>query len=111
MGLGVERIALFERFPQRAVAHDDGVDHAKLIERELVLPQNAHFFRARDRAFGRLDFAGQDFHECGFAGAIRAGDRVTAPGHEGARHVLEEDPGAEAHGDVIDSEHNPPIVA
>ncbi len=111
VGLGVERVALFERFPERGVAHDDGIDHAKLIERKLVLPQDAHFFRARDGAFGRLDFAGQDFHECGFAGAIGAGDGVAAPGHKGAGHVLEEDPGSEAHGDVVDCEHNPPIVA
>ena len=111
VGLGVERVALFERFPERGVAHDDGVDHAKLIERELILAQDAHFLRARDRAFGRLEFAGQDFHECGFAGAIGAGDGVAAPGHEGAGDVFEEDPGSEAHGDVVDCEHNPPIVA
>ncbi len=111
MRLCIKRVALIERFPQRGVSHDDGVNHAKLIERKLILPQDAHFFRAGDRAFGGFDFAGNDFHECGLAGAVRAGDSVAAPGHEGAGHVFEQDPGAEAHGDVIDREHNPPIVA
>ena len=109
--LGVERVALFESFPECGVAHDDGVNHAKFIERKLVLPQDAHFFRARDRTLGGLEFAGQNFHERGFAGAIGAGNGVTAPGHEGAGHIFEKDPGAEAHRDIVDREHNLLIVA
>ena len=48
------------------------------VERELVLAQNADLLRARDRALGRLDLAGQDLHQSRFAGAVRAGDRVAA---------------------------------
>ena len=35
--LGVERVALFEAPSRGRVAHDHGVDHAKLVEGELVL--------------------------------------------------------------------------
>jgi hypothetical protein len=31
-----------ERLPQALVAHDHGVDDAELIERVVVLPQDAH---------------------------------------------------------------------
>ena len=46
--LGVEHVALLQRLPQRRVAHDDGVDHAELVEGELVLAQHAELLRARD---------------------------------------------------------------
>ncbi len=104
VGLGVERVALLEGLPQRRVAHDDGVDDAKLVEGKLVLAQNAKLFWAADRAFGRLQFAGENFHQRGFAGAIRAGDGVAAPREEGAGDVLEQDSGAEAHRDVVESD-------
>ena len=46
--LGVERVALLQRLPERLVAHDHGVDHAVFVEGELVLPQDAELLRARD---------------------------------------------------------------
>ena len=46
LGLGVEELALFERAPQALVPHDDRVDHAELVEGELVLPQDAELGRA-----------------------------------------------------------------
>ncbi len=100
--LGVQRIALFERLPERAIAHDDGIDDSVLVKSKLVLAQDAHLLRARDRATGGVKLPSQDFHECGFSGAVRTGDRVAAASHEGAGHILKEDPRAEPHGDVVD---------
>ena len=110
VGLGIERVAFLERFPEGAIAHDDGVDHAKLVERELVLAQNAELFGPADGALGRLDLAGQNLHQRGFAGAIRPGDGVAAPREEGARDILEQYSAAEAHRDVINGEHSLIIV-
>ncbi|SRR6266498_1276965 len=45
---GVEVLALLERFPQALIAHDYRVNDAELVERELVLPQDAELLRARD---------------------------------------------------------------
>ena len=109
--LRVERVALLQRLPERRVAHDDGVDDAKFVEGELILAQDAEFLRARDRAFGRLELAGQDLHQGGFAGAIGPGDGVAAARHEGGGDVLEQDAGTEAHGDIVDGQHNPPSIA
>jgi hypothetical protein len=82
-----------------------------LVESKLVLAQDAHFFGARDGALGRLELASEDFHESGFAGAIGSGNGVTAPGHKSTGDVLEEDARSEAHRDIVDRKHNPPIVA
>ena len=40
-----------------------------------------------------------------FAGAVRAGDGVAPSGLEGGGHILEENAGAVAHGDVVDRDH------
>ncbi len=111
MGLGVEGVALFERFPERRVAHDDGVKDAKFVEGELVLAQDAELLGPRDRALRRLDFAGEDFHQRGLARAVGAGDGVATPGHERAGDVLEETSGAKAHGDVVNGEQRNSIIA
>ncbi len=109
--LGVERVALLERFPQGAIAHDYGVDHAKFVEGELVLAQNAELFGTADGALGRLDFAGENLHQRGFARAIGAGNGVAPPGEESAtltssNKILR----AEAHRDVVNGEHSPIII-
>ena len=45
LGLLVDAVALFERRPQRLVAHDDRIDHAIGVERKLILAQHAEFAR------------------------------------------------------------------
>ena len=109
--LDVQRVAFFERLPQGCIPHNDRVDDAVFVKRKLILPQNTHLFRPRDRSAGRVDLPSQNLHERGLARAIRPGDGVAAPGHKGARHILEENTRAEAHGDVIDREHNPLSIA
>jgi len=99
--LGVKRFTFLQRLPKRAVAHDDGIDHAKFVKGELVLPQNAHLLGPADGSLGRIEVALQDLHQGGLSGTIRAGDRIAAPFHERAGDVLEENPRAVAHGDVI----------
>src|SRR5712692_9522629 len=97
--------------PEGGVAHDDGVNHAKLIEGELILAQDAHFLWLGDGTFSGIEVPGQDLHEGGLAGAIGPGNGITAARHERAGDVFEEDPGAEAHRDVIHREYNLSIVA
>ena len=77
--LRVERVALDERLPQRRVAHDDGIDHAILVERELILPQNAELLRPRHRAFRRLHLARKNLHQRGLARAVWPADGVAPP--------------------------------
>ena len=62
-------------------------------------------FGPRNVSGRRFLLAGKNFHEGGLAGAVGPGNRVAAPGHEGGGDLLKEDPGAKAHGDVIDSDH------
>ena len=66
VGLGVENFALLQSSPQRRIAHDHGIDHAEVVEGELVLTQNADLLGPRDgplvgsispvRIFMRVDF-------------------------------------------------------
>ena len=62
------------------------------------------FFGGVTRTLGRLDFAGQDLHQRGFAGAVRPGNGVAPPRKKRARDVFEQDSGAEAHRDVVNGE-------
>src|SRR5260370_158870 len=110
VGLGVEGVALLESVPENLVAHHYRVDDTEIVEGELILAEDAHLFGGSDRAFGGFEFAGENFHEGRFAGAIGAGDGVAAAGHEGAGDVLKEGARAEAHRDVIHREHNLSIV-
>ena len=93
-------LAFFERGPQSRVTHDDGVDHAEGVERELVLTQDTDLFRARDVAFRWLEFARQDLHQRRFPGAVRPGDRIAATRLEGDGDIVKQDTSAVAHGDV-----------
>ena len=81
VGLGVQQLAFFERLPQPLVAHDDGVDDAEFVEGELVLAQHAELLRARDTfPSAARSLAGEQLHEGGLAGAVRAGQAVAAAG-------------------------------
>src|SRR5262249_60264117 len=57
------------------------------------------------RAFLRFRFSAKEIHECGLAGAVRAGQAVAPPGQEGGRDVFEQYFGAEAHADIADGNH------
>ena len=98
----VEPFAFLQRLPQRGVPHDHGVDDAVVIERELILAEDADFLGARNRTLGWLQFAGQDFHERRLTGAIGAGNRVASSLLESGVHFFKQNAGAEAHGEVVD---------
>ena len=100
--LRVQRVALLQRLPERRVSHDYRIDHAEFVERELILPQNAQFFRPRDRPLRRLELPGHDFHERGFSRAVGPGDGVAPAVKKCAGDVFEENSFAEAHRDVIE---------
>ena len=105
LGLGVEELPFFERAPQTLVPHDDRVDHAELIEGELVLAEDAKLVGPRDRALLRGQLARQQLHERRLAGAVGACEAVAPAGGEGGRDVLEEHLRAVAHGDIADRDH------
>src|SRR5208282_3577271 len=77
--LCVDDFAFFESGPQAPVTPDDRVDHAILIESELILAQNSELARADDGSLLRLEFAGQKLHKGGFARAVGAGKAVALP--------------------------------
>ena len=87
------------------VAHDDGVDDAELVEGELVLAEDAEFSRTDDVAFLRLELAGQDLHEGGFAGTVGAGQAIATAGRKGDADVFKENLGAVPHGYIADTDH------
>ena len=82
VGFRVELVAFRERLPERAIAHDDRIDHAEGIERELVLAQNADALRANHVALLGFQFSGQDLHEGGLAAAVRPRQAIAPGGQE-----------------------------
>ena len=76
VGTGVQRVALLERVPEPLVAHDHRVDDAELVERVVVLAQDADLRRTVDRSTLRRLFAGQQLHERRLAGAVGSGETV-----------------------------------
>ena len=104
--LVVQLLALLQRFPQALVAHDHGVADAELVVRVLILLEHAELVWPNDQAFLRRGFAREQLHERRFPGAVRPGQAVPPPGGKRRRDVLEEDLVAEAHGDVLNADHN-----
>ncbi len=104
-GLGIEPFAFFERAPQTRVAHDDRVEHAEAVKRELVLAQHAELGRCGHGALLRQDVAGEQAHERGLAGTVGAGQAVPAARGKGGRDFVEEHLRRKPHGDVLDSNH------
>ena len=102
VGLGVDVVALFHRLPKTLVAHDDGIDDAIGVECELVLAQDTELARTHDCALLRIQFAGQQIHEGGFAGAIGARQSVALSRRERGGDVVEQNFGAVAHGYIAD---------
>ena len=64
-GLRVQDFARLEGVPEPAVPHDDRVDHAELVERELVLSQHPDLLRTDHGALLRRQVARQKLHERG----------------------------------------------
>ena len=103
--LGVNLVALFHGRPQALVAHDDGVEHAIAVEGKLVLAQNTKLSRAHDCPLLRLQFAGQQIHEGGFAGAIRPGQAIPLARRKCRGYFVKQNFGAVAHGHIADRNH------
>ncbi|RMQ07034.1 hypothetical protein ALQ09_05660 [Pseudomonas viridiflava] len=98
----VDAVALGLDLPQLFMTHDHGVEHREFFVGELILAQLTqsyvrlqHHLTAR-----RLKVATEDFHEGGFAAAVRANQAVTVTGAKLDRDVLEQGFGAELHRDV-----------
>ena len=78
---------------QAGVAHDDGLQHAELVELVMVLLQHGQPLAGRDDhlADRRFDFAGQDFQKGRLAGAVGADQAVAVAGRELDIDILEKD--------------------
>ncbi len=100
--LGVDGVAFLDGGPEALVAHDDGVEDRVGVEGELVLAEHAEFTRADDIAFLRLEFAAEQVHERGFAGAIGAGQAVPLARRKRRRDFVEQYFGAVAHRHIAD---------
>ena len=98
----VDGVALLHGRPQPLVAHDDGVDHGVGVEGELVLAQHAELARADDRALLRVEFAAEQLHEGGFAGAVGPGQAIALARRERRGDFVEQNFGAVAHGHIAD---------
>ena len=100
--LGVNRVALLQRRPQTLVSHDDRIDHAVGVERELVLAQDSQLPGTHDRALLRLQFAAEQLHERRFSGAVWSGQAITLARRERRGHFFKQYFGAVAHGHIAD---------
>ena len=80
LGLFVDPVALFERRPERLVAHNDRIDHAVRVKGILVLAQHAELLRAHHIALLRVDLTGQHLHKRRLARAVRPGQAIAPPG-------------------------------
>ncbi len=110
LGLRVELVAFEEGVPQTVVTHDDRIDDAMLVERELILLQDAEFRGPHDGTLLGIELAGEQFHEGGFAGPVRARQAVPPARRKGRRHVLEERLRAVTHSDAAYRNHDLPIL-
>ena len=106
VGFLVDRIAFLHGGPEALVAHDDGVDGGEGVEGILILAENADLAGTDDGAFLRLDFAAEQLHESGFAGAVGAGESIALAGGEGGGDFVEQNFGAVAHGNITDGKHD-----
>ena len=100
LGLRVQLVALGQRVPQPAVAHDDRVDDAKAVERVLILAQHAELARPDDGALLGIELAGQQLHEGRLAGAVGTRQAVAPACRKGGGDVLEECLRAVPHSDA-----------
>ncbi len=103
--LGEQALLLLHGFPEDRVAHQDRVDDALVLESVLVLLEHREALGPRDGAGVRLELAGEDLHEGGFARAVGAGETVAAAGRERGGHVLEQLLAGKCLGDVLNLNH------
>ena len=105
LGLFVDRVALLHGRPQAFVAHDYGVNRRVGVESELVLAQHTDLARTDDRPFLRVDFAAEQFHECGFSSAVGPGQAIALARRKRRGDFIEQYFGAVAHGHIADRKH------
>src|SRR5690606_21727651 len=84
------------------MAHDDSVDHAEFLERELILPQLTETLVGLDGhvAAGGLQIPTQNFHERRLTAAVGADQAVTVAAAKFDGNVLKQGLGPKLHGDV-----------
>ncbi len=89
VGLVVDGLALPAAVVEALVAEDHGVEHAVVVIEALILLENRHAPLRRElyRAGSRLQLAGEDLDEGGFAGAIGADDTVAVAAGELQIHL------------------------
>ena len=101
-GLLVDGVALLHGRPQAFVAHDDGIDRGMGVEGKLILAQHSELAGTDDGALLRIQFAAEQLHERGFAGAVGPGQAIALARRERRRDFIEQNFGAVAHGHIAD---------
>jgi hypothetical protein len=103
----VDGVLFLHHPPHLGVALQHHVEHALVLVAELVLAQPRHALAGveRDIARSRLQFAGEDFHEGGFAAAVGADQAVAVAVAELDVDVLEQGFGGKLQGDAGSGKH------
>ncbi len=106
--VGIDRVLLLHTGPHLVVAHHHHVEHTHVFKGELVLAQEGHALARIERhiAATGLQYPGENLHEGGLAGAVRADQAVTVTVAELDADVFKQGLGPELHGDVVGDEHS-----
>ena len=98
----VDRVTLGHGIPHFRVAHQDHIEHAEILESELILTQFAHASSGfeRDVARGGFKIAADDFHQGRFARPIGANQAIAVAIPEFDTDVLEQRLRSELDGEV-----------
>ena len=103
----VDGVLLLHHAPHLDVPLHHHIEHPLIFVGKLVLPQPGHALAGveRDVAGSRLQLAGEDFHEGGFAAAVGADQAVAVAVAELDVDVLEQGFGGKLQGDAGSGEH------
>ena len=90
------------------MSHDDGIYHRVLLVGKLILTQFAqtNVGLQHHLTTGWHQVATQNFHERGFAAAVRANQAVAFALGEFDGYVFKQGPGPELHGEISGGNHN-----
>jgi hypothetical protein len=105
LGLGEDVLLLLHGLPEDGVPHQHHVEDAVALVAELVLAQDSEALGALHSAAVRILVTGEDLHEGGLAGPVRAGQAVAPPWMEGDVDVLEQLLRPEGLADVLYRDH------
>src|SRR3954453_15857643 len=87
---GENAFTLFNRLPQPAIAHYNGVNHAVGVESKVVLAQDSELARTNDISLLRFELTLKDLHECSLPRSAGTHEAVTLAGRKGCGDGVEQ---------------------